>query len=160
MLKRTILYRGQHRRLGEQIRMGDGKPLPSVWCYGGILQGEGDFSIIYGKAVQDPEDFTQLHSVSAEFDKWVVHSDTVGQYVGFNDINGTQIFEDDIIQVRTEIYFFREAVVKWDTIHARWVFETAAGTTYPMDARFKNEVLGNIHDNPELFFKEENQDAK
>lgn len=154
MPNRTILYRGQHRRYGEKVKMGDGKPLPSVWCYGGILQGDGGFSIIYGKAVQDPDDFTKLHSATPELDKWVVYSETVGQYVGFDDINGKQIFEGDIIRVRTEIYFFKEAVVKWDTIHARWVFETTVGTRYPMDARFKNEVLGNIYDNPELFFRE------
>ena len=148
MLKRTILYRGQHRRLGEQIRMGDGKPLPSVWCYGGILQGEGDFSIIYGKAVQNPEDFTQLHSVSAEFDKWVVYSKTVGQYTGLNDVHGKPIFEDDIVRVKTLIYNFNTAVVKWSTTGARWVFETETGNTYPLDIQFKIEVLGNVFDNP------------
>ena len=148
---RKILYRGQHRRLGEQVRMGDGKPLPSVWCYGGILQGEGGFSIIYGKAVQAPEDFTKLHGANKDLGKWAVYSDTVGQYTGFDDINGQQIFEGDIIRVATTIYLFKSAVVKWDSNHARWVFEVVSGNRYPMDISFKSEVIGNIYDNPELF---------
>lgn len=149
MKDRKILYRGLHRRFGEQVRMGDGKPLPSVWCYGGILQGEGDFSVIYGKAVQAPDDFTRLHSISNTLDKWVVYSDSVGQYVGFDDVNGKQIFEDDIVRINTAIYFFKAAVVRWSNDHARWCFETSEGKRYPLDPKFKIEVLGNVFDNPD-----------
>lgn len=151
MQKRTILYRGQHRRFGEKVRMGDGKPLPSVWCYGGILNGEGDFSIIYGKAVQDPEDFTKLHSVSPTLDKWVVYSNTVGQYVGFDDANGKQMFEDDIVRVTTPLARFDAAVVAWDAEHARWCFDSPSGNRYPLEPEFHYEVLGNVFDNPDMF---------
>ena len=45
---REILFRGQTRRYGEKVRMGDGKKLPGNWVYGGIFPGTGDFSVIYG----------------------------------------------------------------------------------------------------------------
>lgn len=44
---REILFRGQTRRLGELVRM-NGEKVPSKWVYGGICQGKGAFSIIYG----------------------------------------------------------------------------------------------------------------
>lgn len=76
--------------------------------------------------------------------------ETVGQYIGVTDINGKPIFEGDIVKYG-------------DTIH-KVVFEQRNGTAYfglvyneletlpfghYQDLK-QIEVIGNIHDNPEL----------
>ena len=148
---REILFRGQTRRYGEKVRMGDGFKLPSRWVYGGVLQGVSDHSIIYGgENAGDPGD---------GLDKWVVYTDTLGQFTGRIDKNGKKVFEHDILQTfpvwadgtkeKAGI-----GVVQWWENDQCYVFTTKEG--YHIDD-FGNlgrpeyyEVIGNIHDNPEL----------
>ena len=87
---RKIMFRGQTRRFGEKIKNYAGEPMESAWVFGyGAAQGNGDFSIIYGSE-KGPD-------TEARFsDKHIIYSDTLGQYVGFNDCNTKPIFEGDI----------------------------------------------------------------
>ena len=77
-----------------------------------------------------------------------VDPSTVGQYTGLNDKNGEQIFEGDILTVDGEDGFF---VLEFQEDTARFVM---SGDSIVVD--FDNfwscevEVMGNIHDNPEL----------
>ena len=73
-------------------------------------------------------------------------SKTVGQYTGLTDKDGTRIFEGDVIKHRGENF-----IVNWD--------EECAGfyPFYDQDNPIgygvigeESEVIGNIHDNPEL----------
>lgn len=137
---REILFRGQTRRLGELVRM-NGEKVPSKWAYGGICQGKGDFSIIYGSMDSELESPTEKH---------VIYTDTIGQYTGLTDKNGKKIFEGDICRHYSNY--------SGKNIYAPIVFEL--GMFYlkyddkagmPLgDMCEKIEVIGNIHDNPEL----------
>ena len=145
---REILFRGQTRKYGEKVRMGDGKKLPGHWVYGGVLQGAGSHSIIYGgENVNDPGE---------NLDKWCVHTDTLGQFTGLTDKNGKKIFENDIIVICYETdgeEFSETKKVRYNEKECCW---------YPMRweeccehcdhyTEVKSiEVVGNIHDNPEL----------
>lgn len=139
---REILFRGQTRRKGERIINVRGDKCDSNWVYGGIFpqNNGGDFAIIYQQ--------------TPEIKKYTVYADTVGQYTGVTDKNGVKIFEGDIVRYG-------------DTIH-EVVFEQRNGTAYFGLVYSENEtlpfghyqdlrqieVIGNIHDNPELLKKE------
>ena len=93
---RELLFRGQTHKKGQQVWM-DGTPVDGNWVYGGIFQGTGDYSIIYGA---EDEHFT-----GKDLGKHVVYSDTVGQYTGMNEFVVTDrsfnkpLFEGDIVEV-------------------------------------------------------------
>lgn len=144
---REILFRGQTRKYGEKVRMGDGLKLPGRWVYGGVTQGIGSHSIIYGgENVNDPSD---------GLDKWCVHTDTLGQFTGLTDTNGNKIFEGDIIQIPDdydeyghnagEIY---EVYFCCGGFRLKPKYSKARG--YWLEDDETVEIIGNIHDNPDL----------
>ena len=145
---REVLFRGKRTDNGE-------------WAYGyyahrptAVCIGESNPSCIYVPAC-DPDDNSEFIEVIPE---------TVGQYTGLTDKNGVKIFEGDIVRYGTntnradneEIY--------------EVVFETRGGSGYfgiriseietwqfclEVPAKLM-EVIGNIHDNPELLGGENN----
>ena len=81
-----------------------------------------------------------------------VDTKTVGQFTGLTDKNGTKIFEGDIVEhhIQGDILVNR-GVVNWDEESARWAYQL--NTMNPCFALYNPnafEVIGNIHDNPEL----------
>lgn len=147
-MNREILFRGQTRRHGEQVLMGTGEKLPGRWVYGGVLQGTGAYSIIYGgENVEKPRE---------GMDKWVVYTDTVGQYTGLVDNNGRRIFEGDILagawNTKLVIYFDEDYL----QFRAREVSLYARENPIDYYNNGELEVIGNIHDNPELLEAEKN----
>lgn len=72
---------------------------------------------------------------------YTVDPETVGQYTGLKDKNGKRIFEGDVLSLRTG----RPHVVKFE--EGSFVLtDTAISIRYAC----KFEIIGNIHDNPEL----------
>ena len=140
---REILFRGQTRKYGEKVKM-NGEKLPGKWVYGGITQGEGDFSIIYGA-----EDVNYI--TAATIEKHVVYTETVGQFTGLKDKNGTKIFEGDIVKDK---YVLGEVIYNTDQEEVDGAGSFMINDVYNglQNYRFWNsiEIIGNIHDNPEL----------
>lgn len=136
---REILFRGQQRKKGEKVRL-DGSPVESSWFYGnGVLQSRGQSSIIY-----------QTEPV---FSKHSVYSDTLGQYTGVTDKNGTKIFEGDIVTG----YFNHEKIVGYIFYGGNAQFFIQRDGIYGIGLDNSDcwlEVIGNIYDNPELLGKE------
>ena len=135
---REILFRGQTRKKGQKVWM-DGTPVDGECVYGGVLQGVSDFSIIYGgKNQNDPGEDLQ---------KWCVYTDTLCQFTGLTDKNGKKIFEGDIVASqwsRGVVCYGEFNCSCCDGIYG-WYFDGADIREYDM-----YEVIGNIHDNPEL----------
>ncbi len=88
-----------------------------------------------------------------------VDSDTVGQYTGLTDKNGKKIFEGDIIKIVPDYDYSDDysisKVYSYNGVfcvdyHGDDFDSTALGflEDYLPDGDF--EVIGNIHDNPEL----------
>lgn len=140
---REILFRGKTKRSG-------------VWVYGYFVNCADRY---------EPEDrIADIIEVNAdreyvgEYSPLYAHSvdpETVGQYTGLTDKNGTKIFEGDIVRfvhaVREINRVFRDKpeVVKWDDQLAAFITvgEEQIWDYLCMD---EYEVIGNIHDNPEL----------
>lgn len=140
---REILFRGQTRRYGEKVKL-NGEKIKSNWVYGGIFpqNGDGDFAIIYQ---QEPT-----------VEKYPVYADTVGQYTGLTDKNGTKIFEGDIVKygdtVHNVVFEQRNGTAYFGLVYS--TLETLSFGYY-QDLK-QIEVIGNIYDNPELLGDENN----
>jgi len=144
---REILFRGQTRKLGEKVYM-TGEKVPGNWVYGGIFQGKGCYSVMYG--CPDADDIT-----GATLEKHVVYTDTVGQFTGLTDKNGTKIFEGDVVRYSVIIMHtvVHEQIVKITFKKGSFCMEEMNGVSHPLFHNTDNtclEVIGNIHDNPEL----------
>ena len=145
---REILFRGQTRRKGEYTVNMAGDKCKSNWVYGGIFpqNKDGDFAIIYQ---QEPE-----------IRKFTVYAETVGQYTGLTDKNGVRIFEGDIVHCVSKLDSADMVVIfecgQFRMVLAEKYHEYQTNVGYYDINCFAKEVIGNIHDNPELLGGENN----
>ena len=122
---REILFRGK------TVCDGD-------WIYGGITWNPSKKKVF----------------IHTEWDEGEVIPETVGQYTGLQDKNGTKIFEGDIVHWKKVPYF-----VRWDSKKAEFVFANDMEADYFVVGFNEHttmkfcKVVGNIHDNPELLNK-------
>lgn len=140
-MNREILFRGKQIDNGE-------------WVYGSlVLWHDGSTSIETG--VYDAP-------------MYAVDPTTIGQYTGLTGKNGKKIFEGDILQFGKRhllvwwnceafqwqakmvagydlIHFGIQEGAYWTNIDLGWIYSEV-----PTLGKMTTEVIGNIHDNPEL----------
>ena len=124
---RIILFRGK----------GNKKYNDGGWYYGVPIQcDDGDWQIC------------------TNCSKRTVAAETIGQYTGLNDKNGTKIFEGDIVKCISR-FDAKDMVVIFETAEFHLVdcqryknYTECCG--YRHFGTLETEVIGNIHDNPEL----------
>ena len=132
------------------------------WAYGSlVIYPDGEYNILAPRNGHSPK-----------MDDWLVEVDTIGQFTGLYDKNGREIYEGDILTA-DEYPFMGDgkmnyvAVVEWFDYDACWyaslqlhVDSKARGisvccpVSFDEDAAKIYEVIGNIHDNPELIKEE------
>lgn len=128
---REILFRGKRRDDGQ-------------WVYGCLVKlpcpiQVGDSSpwhIIVPPV--DPDDNGGRYNVDP---------DTVGQYTGLTDKSGKKIFEGDVVRLPS-IYGSGYANVEFCGTNFK-----AIGESFAYRISGNMEIVGNVHDNPELRFK-------
>ena len=134
---REILFRGKRTTNGD-------------WVYGDFVHGNERKSLRDSIFVYDSE--------TQSFNDYEINPSTLGQYTGLTDKNGKRIFEGDIVKAQDEILgspfcdgmngkvVYDEAayfIELKDPMNSQWLYDECA--VY--------EIIGNIHDNPELLEK-------
>lgn len=128
-----------------------GKTLTGIWVYGDLLT----YNDICKIAVDDGNEEKNLYVVSSE---------TVGQYTGLKDTNGTKIFEGDIVKLTDDFVDFETyAIVEFGNPNGlyNWGWQLRPLENKPFAVEILQwvemeesgayiEVIGNIHDNLEL----------
>lgn len=120
------------------------------WVYGSCVQCEKSDDVLITYAINDRCSCT-----------YHVDPATVGQYTGLTDKNGKEIYEGDIVSHPWKDPIFGDLVETGQFVHSTICFNNGAFVVnyrlqgeyiYLQDfVRLKClEVIGNIHDNPEL----------
>ena len=106
-----------------------------------------------------------IHNGTIFYNPDKVTPETVGQFTGLTDKNGKEIYEGDIVQIFYDIEFSREefytGVVEYKVENNYPAFDLEPWIDCDMNALswlksesdesvLNYEVIGNIHDNPEL----------
>ena len=123
---RTIKFRGQTVDTKELI-------------YGDLIQTEKDF-----KNVVEILDWSKVGCKPKK--SLVVNPETVGQFTGLTDKNGVEIYEGDFLEGFKYPVTFEDgcfcATIQYDLVRC-WLNSE--------NCNLENlEVIGNVHDNPEL----------
>lgn len=135
---RTIKFRAKDFKSGE-------------WVYGDFFQPLGFYPIIVH--TEPSEDGKVMYVRTA------VKSETVSQFTGLTDKNGKEIYEGDILvwgendnKSLPLIVIFKHGAFGYKYIED-WFHPFAGNTNFtfnPLNTDIRFEVIGNIHDNPEL----------
>ena len=131
---REFLFRGK--------RIGNGE-----WIYGYYVHQYGSYQIYVADTNIGEFEFDQIH----------IDPETAGQFTGLTDKNGKKIFEGDIVKTDSKDTFMvygKPYVVEFDDEYEcgfvmRWKkVEHLFGDIWNKSEIL--EIIGNIHDNPEL----------
>lgn len=119
---REILFRGKCK-------------IDGGWVYGHFFHNRDNTEICIRAASED----------------FAVNPETVSQYTGLTDKNGTKIFEGDILKNEKGICFGGEykACVEYSDVFGKYCAVSDCVGFEARDFEYL-EVIGNIHDNPEL----------
>jgi uncharacterized phage protein (TIGR01671 family) len=136
---REILFRGKKKHKGG-------------WAEGSLITAFEYICILQSENKVHPMDYPYLDGDSGVIDGEAtpVIPETVGQYTGLTDKNGKKIFEGDIVKYGDTVH---EVVFEQrnNTAYFGLVYNELETLPFGHYQELKQiEIIGNIHDNPEL----------
>ena len=128
------------------------------WVYGVPVYCEsGECFILNRPRVPESDYDDDLYCVVDDFQ---VDPETVGQFTGLQDTNNIDIYEGDVMGFTFDCEYHKTCPVKYEPGWAAFATTLALGETNPEDLYILGahndrgsavyEVIGNVHDNPEL----------
>lgn len=143
IIMREIIFRGKRKDDGE-------------WVEGSLINAFEYTCILQAEDKLHPMDYPYLDGDIGTFDGKAtpVIPETVGQYTGLTDKNGQKIFEGDVVEYRTlldlanMVVFFEDG--EFRLVDCKRYSTYLPGSGFFTVRKFEKEIVGNIHDNPEL----------
>ena len=159
---KEILFRGKRIDNGEWVKGSLLQGKQADYEANGKYKGMKDCTIIVPKSELSAMNLDYCGECAVPYDphnSYEVYPETVGQFTGLTDKNGKKIFEGDILQdkfgqVKIVDYYnpwgaFRTCFVKTLDEEGKIVL-TTGGASFVGDIWKSYEIVGNIHDNPEV----------
>lgn len=138
-MNETALFRGQVKNTNH-------------WVYGSLIYSANSVFIINDLS----DNIIKKHSNGTwQINRpcFLIDNETVGQYTTVDDINGKQLFKDDVVRIPETLHNVEiVGMIVWEK--GRFLIKSiSSGTTWDISYYIDIEKIGNIHDNPELMNK-------
>ena len=138
---REILFRGKTTKKEQEIHA-----FHNVWVEGDLIKNRYKWHIHPKSNCFRSEKELAKCMIAHE-----VIPETVGQFTGLTDKNGKKIFEGDIIKLYLRDDVTTVGEIRYSEEDCRFKFWEDFEYPYGFDITTPFEVIGNIHDNPDLY---------
>ncbi|MBF2569776.1 hypothetical protein IA939_10125 [Listeria welshimeri] len=128
------------------------------WVYGNLMQFEDSGTFIFADERKGASTLTYAHFIINNMH--AIDERTIDQYTGVKDKNGKKIFggdivafsEDDFHVFNSQVeYFSEDGYPAFDIkVPSDYYFDSNVFSEVSMSGLHEIEVIGNIHENPEL----------
>ncbi|EHS1874591.1 hypothetical protein MO224_001263 [Listeria monocytogenes] len=119
------------------------------WVYGNLMQFEDSATFIFADERKGASTLTYAHFIINNMH--AIDEKTLGQYTGLKDKNGKKIFEGDIVNCKFFDRMVGDITGVINFIDCVWaVSDFKNKRLYQLIDVDNIEIIGNIHENPEL----------
>ncbi|HAC2959948.1 TPA_asm: hypothetical protein GZJ80_02580 [Listeria monocytogenes] len=120
------------------------------WIYGNLMQFEDSATFIFADERKGASTLTYAHFIIIN-NMHAIDEKTLGQYTGLKDKNGKKIFEGDIVNCKFFDRMVGDIAGVINFIDCVWaVSDFKNKRLYQLIDVDNIEIIGNIHENPDL----------